>query len=143
MEQKEFKVGQVWRRRGGGTETIRAVRTDDVPYPVTGGSGCLYARTGAYLVGVTCGSDLVELIQDAPEKPAPRIESSPHETFSAAARAAIEAAIVELRGQAAHAASERDAALTRFEEAAARQREKALAAIELGTLLVRMLESTG
>ena len=141
MEQKEFKVGQVWRRRGGGTETIRAVRTDDVPYPVTGGSGCLYARTGAYLVGVTCGSDLVELVQDvitfAPPPP------SPFGTLSAAARAAIEAAIVELRGQAAHAASERDTALARFEEASARQREKALAAIELGTLLVRMPESTG
>lgn len=138
---KEFKVGQVWKRRDGGTETIRAIRTDGV-YPVTGSSGWLYTRTGDYLLRGDSDSDLVELVQDVITPPPAAPNFSPYETLSATARAAIKSAIVELQGQAAHAADERDAALTRFEEAAARQREKALAAIELGTLLVRMPEST-
>ena len=141
MEQKEFKVGQIWKRRRGGTETIRATRTDGA-YPIIG-RVTTYTREGKCFACEDSSMDLVELIQDAPPSaPVPWLESSSHETLSATVRAAIKSAIVELQGQAAHAADERDAALTRFEEAAARQREKALAAIELGTLLVRMPEST-
>lgn len=138
MEQKAFKVGQVWRTRSGASAR-RITRIDlTADYPIRTASGDKYTLRGELVKNDICHDDLVELLRDAPTE-TPTTEAP--NALSATARAAIEAAIIELEGDAAHAASERDAALKRYEEAAARQREKSLAVIELRAVLVRMPET--
>lgn len=60
----EFKVGQVWRRRDGGTEKITRVDNDGT-YPVMVESVNSYTLDGKFHVSMSeTGADLVELVSD-------------------------------------------------------------------------------
>lgn len=74
---KQFKVGQVWKRRSGENAKIEAVDQDG-PYPVYCTMGYNYTTDGLYLEGDTDAKDLIELISEAPsEDPAPELVPEP------------------------------------------------------------------
>ena len=82
----ELRVGQVWRMRSGGPMTVQSVAGGK--FLVTDGQGFnWFYRPDGSAISLSPGMDLVELITDAPAKPAirkvPRLFAEPpRRTFS-------------------------------------------------------------
>ena len=67
----ELRVGQVWKRRTGGSMTVKSVDGDR--FRVTDGQGFDWAyRPDGSGVSLSPGLDLIELISDAPAEPTTR-----------------------------------------------------------------------
>lgn len=69
MELKDFKVGQVWRRRDGKEVVLECVDAA-FHWPIADDGGGLYSASGAFHHGREDERDLVELVQDVEEPPA-------------------------------------------------------------------------
>lgn len=66
MELKDFKVGQVWRRRDGREVVLECVDAA-FHWPIADEGGSLYSASGAFHPGREDERDLVELVKDVDE----------------------------------------------------------------------------